>query len=120
MLVLLAGIRLRGRWVPLAGLLSGATMLLGLALVNPDGFIADRNVERFEETGKLDWYYLSNLSDDAVPSLAGLPEPLRTCALQDRSRTDDDWLEWNLGRARADGFLVAGRAADGCTGLPSP
>ena len=111
-LVLVAGIRLRGRWVPLAGLLTGATMLLGLGLMNPDAFIADRNIERFEETGKIDVYYLSNLSDDAVPSMAGLPEPLRTCALQERPEANGDWLEWNLGRERAQRFLSGSSVRD--------
>jgi len=104
-LVMVAGIRLRGAWVPWASLLSGAAMLLGLAAVNPDAYIAERNVERFEETGRIDWYYLSGLSADAVPVLADLPEKYRGCVLQDWQRPDDDWLEWNLGRERADAAL---------------
>lgn len=36
-------------------------------LLNPDAFIARQNIERFTATGKLDVYYLSHLSDDAVP-----------------------------------------------------
>jgi len=35
--------------------------------LNPDAFIARRNIERFAITGKLDIYYLSHLSSDAVP-----------------------------------------------------
>jgi hypothetical protein len=35
--------------------------------LNPDAFIARRNIERFVITGKLDIYYLSRLSDDAMP-----------------------------------------------------
>jgi hypothetical protein len=104
--VMAAGIRLRGAWVPWAALLSGAAMLLGLAAVNPDAYIAERNIERFEETGKIDWYYLSGLSADAVPVLADLPERYRACALQDMPPAyDDDWLEWNLGRERAGSAL---------------
>jgi hypothetical protein len=34
--------------------------------LNPDAFIARRNIERFDATGKLDIYYLSRLSDDAI------------------------------------------------------
>jgi len=33
--------------------------------------------------------------------LADLPERYRGCVLQEGQRPDDDWLEWNLGRARA-------------------
>ncbi|MGH3331363.1 MAG: DUF4153 domain-containing protein [Nocardioidaceae bacterium] len=99
-LVLAAGVRLRGPWVPWAALLTGATMLLGLAAVNPDAYIAERNIERFEQTGRIDWYYLSGLSADATPVLAALPEMYRACAVEGVP-PQDDWLEWNLGRARA-------------------
>ncbi len=106
-LTLAAVARLRGPWVPRAALLSGAVMLLGLAAVNPDAYIAERNVERFEETGRIDWYYLSGLSADAVPVLADLPEKYRTCVFQDVPPSDDDWLEWNYGRAQASSALDA-------------
>jgi two-component system sensor histidine kinase BaeS len=99
-LVLVAGVRLRGPWVPVVALAAGAVMLLGLAAVNPDAYIATRNVERFEQTGKIDRYYLSGLSADATPALAELPERFGTC----EQETSDDWLSWNLGRARAQGL----------------
>ncbi len=101
LLVLVAGLRLRGAWVPLAALVSGAVMLLGLAAINPDGYVAHQNVQRFAETGKIDVDYLATLSDDAVPALATLPEPQRDCVLGGRSKDTGDWLEWNLGRSRA-------------------
>jgi len=37
--------------------------------LNPDAFIARRNIERFTASGKLDIDYLSNLSDDAAPEM---------------------------------------------------
>ena len=46
--------------------------ILTLNLINLDGFIARHNIERFEETGKLDVGYLLSLSDDAVPVVATL------------------------------------------------
>jgi two-component system, OmpR family, sensor histidine kinase BaeS len=82
-------------------LLSGAVALLGLAVVNPDAWIAEHNLDRYAETGRIDWSYLRGLSDDAVPALTGLPDDLQRCALGSRTPSDDDWLEWNLGRARA-------------------
>ena len=103
-LVLAAGIRLRGPWVPWAALLTGAAMLLGLAAFNPDAYIAERNIDRFEQTGRIDWYYLSGLSADAVPALAELPSKYRGCVLHAEPQ-QYDWLEWNLGRARADSVL---------------
>ncbi len=35
--------------------------------VNPDVFIAQQNLERYEETGKIDAAYLASLSTDALP-----------------------------------------------------
>ena len=75
-------------------------MLLGLAAINPDAYIAEQNIERFERTGRIDWAYLAGLSDDAAPALARLPEHYQACVVGD-APTADDWLEWNLGRARA-------------------
>jgi hypothetical protein len=108
LMVLGAGLRLRGSWVPRAVLLSGAAALLSLAALNPDGYVARHNLDRFAETGKIDATYLSGLSADAVPALqrAG-------CATQ-LPVADDDWLEWNLGRARASS-AVAAPTSPACT-----
>ncbi|HEY0888331.1 MAG TPA: DUF4153 domain-containing protein [Nocardioides sp.] len=99
--VMAAGLSLSARWLARFGLVSGAVALLGLALVNPDAWIARHNLERYDETGRIDWYYLQNLSDDAVPTFADHGGAARVCALVGRAAPDDDWLEWNLGRARA-------------------
>jgi len=103
--VLGAGWALRAAWLPRLALLSGAGLLLAMAAVNPDGWIAQHNLDRYHETGKVDWTYLRGLSADAVPSLAALPAEERRCALLGRDVADDDWLAWNLGRSRARGFL---------------
>lgn len=105
-LVLLAGVRLGGRWLPRAALLSGAAAVLALALVNPDGYVARRNVDLFTATGRLDPAYLASLSDDAVPALRTLPAAVRACLLAPADR-DGDWLEWNLGRQRAGGLTLS-------------
>ena len=110
-LVVLAGIRLDGRWLPRAVVVTGAATLLGLAALNPDAFVAERNVERYAETGRADWAYLASLSADAVPALRELPAEVQHCVLG-TAPLGDDWLEWNLGRARADGATPDGSA--GC------
>jgi two-component system sensor histidine kinase BaeS len=117
LLVMLAGIRLQGSWIPRATLLTGASTLLALAALNPDAYIAERNVERYERTQRVDWYYLSGLSADATPALVDLPARLRGCVVPPRTGSDD-WLEWNLGRARARGALAAGQpdGSQGCEG----
>jgi hypothetical protein len=104
-LVLLAGVRLRARWLPRAVLASAVVGLLTVAAVNPDRFIAARNVDRFERTGRIDSFYLSILSADAAVELARLPEYRRACALEriaDKLGSEhDSWYSYNAGRARA-------------------
>ncbi len=99
--VIAGGVALRAVWLPRFALLSGVVALLALAAVNPDAWIARHNLDRYADTGQVDWSYLRSLSDDAVPVLADLPEDQRRCALANRTEASDDWLEWNLGRSRA-------------------
>jgi hypothetical protein len=100
-LVLAAGIRLRATWLPRAVVGSAVAALFALVAINPDAYIAARNVERFEQTGQIDTSYLDGLSADAAPVLMRLPEPERSCAL--RSLVGDlaeggSWTEFNLSR----------------------
>ena len=111
-LVLAAGIRLDGRWVPRAAVVTGACALLGLSVLNPDGYIAEQNVARYVETGRADWYYLAGLSADAVPTLERSPAQVRSCVTTLPAAEPDSWLEWNLGRARAEGATLD--ASAGC------
>jgi hypothetical protein len=99
--VMVAGIRLRGWWLPRMALLTGAALLLGLAVVSPDAWIARHNLDRYEATGKVDWDYLRGLSADAVPTLAALPPEQAACALDGDVPDEGGWTAWNLGRARA-------------------
>ncbi|MQA12826.1 MAG: DUF4173 domain-containing protein [Pseudonocardiaceae bacterium] len=100
-----AGVTLRARWLPRFGLISGVVLLLGLAALNPDAWIARQNLDRYQATGTVDWHYLGELSADAVPVIATLPQPLAECALELDGRERDDWLEWNLGRSQARVFI---------------
>jgi hypothetical protein len=81
-----------------------ALALVLFSLADPDGRIADRNVERWKETGRIDLAYASNLSADAAPALSRLPLPLRRQALakigEDLARAEP-WSSANLARARA-------------------
>ncbi|MET8362472.1 DUF4173 domain-containing protein [Micromonospora sp. NPDC005194] len=108
-LVGVAVARLRADWLPRLVIGTAVLALLGLALVNPDRLIADRNVDRYLETGRLDLTYLSGLSADAVPALARLPEPMRTCALRGIAfeLPEDGFWATNLGRERARSVLDA-------------
>jgi len=85
--------------------------------LNPDAFIARRNIERFETTGKIDISYLSNLSDDAMPVIGNLlnisDEEIRNTlahelywrAQNNSSPYFSQWQSFNLSRMRANKIL---------------
>lgn len=106
--IMVAGVARRGRWLPRIALASGVLALIGLASINPDAWVAGRNLDRYEATGKLDVPYLMSLSADAAPVVAGRLDPdvarcvLRLLPLNGMSEeTRDDPRAWNLGRVRA-------------------
>lgn len=95
----------------------GAVALLALAVLDPERFVAERNVARYAETGRIDVAYLTELSADAVPVLAGLPEPVRSCALGPlaaRTAPTADWRSANTSRAAAAGVLGEVTPSRGC------
>jgi hypothetical protein len=103
-LVLLAGVRLRATWLARAVVASAAVGLLALGALDPDAFVAERNVDRYRATGKVDVSYLQQLSADAVPAVDRLPEPARSCVLSGMAAVHPQPGRlggWNLGRARA-------------------
>ncbi|WP_430333447.1 DUF4153 domain-containing protein [Rhodococcus sp. ACT016] len=107
-ILLVAGIRLSARWLPRAVLASAAIGLLGFAALDPDGYIAARNVDRYATTGKLDIAYLQGLSVDAVPALDRLPEPARSCTLIGIDLGGgSSGFEYNAARAKARELLAA-------------
>jgi hypothetical protein len=118
-LVLIAGAMWDGRWLPRTVALSAVSVLLPLNLLTPDAFIAERNLARYEETGRFDVAYAATLGAEAVPVLLRAPEPLRSCALgpiaariYDRP---DSWVSFNLADARARDAL-AGLGGDDLAG----
>ncbi|MFG1828575.1 DUF4153 domain-containing protein [Micromonospora chersina] len=104
LMILAAGVRWQGRWIPGTTVALAVAMLLGLAVLNPEDYAAKRNILRYEQTGKIDAWYLRALSADATPALTGLPDPVRRCTLSwiaDDLDKSDPWYAWNLGRYRA-------------------
>ena len=87
---------------------TGAAALLALALLNPERFVAQENVDRFADSGKLDTYYLATLSADALGPLDQLAEPLRACIQAEilRDVHGDDWRSANLARGQAAARVV--------------
>jgi hypothetical protein len=104
-LVMLAGIQMKAPWLSRAVFGVGVIMLLGAALTNPEQWIAQHNIDRYMAGEKIDLYYLSAMTGDAVPALVNLPEDERNCVLGDIQRdlrdNPDQWFEWNLGRENA-------------------
>lgn len=113
-MVLLALVRLRPAWLPRAAVGAAAAALLALVVLDPERFIADRNIDRAEHGMPLDVYYLSGFSADIAPAADRLPEPQRSCVLIEMAiRLDDDgWQAWNLSRARAREILATAPPAD--------
>jgi uncharacterized membrane protein YidH (DUF202 family) len=126
-LVLLAGVQLRASWFPRAVIASFAVMLLAIAAFNPERYIAQQNIERFEALRDSPGYmrtfdlgYLQWLTSDAIDELVQMDEPFRSCALKkinDDLRTQpDQWYSWNLSRAHARDVLAkTAFNPDGCT-----
>jgi len=93
---------------------------VSLAVLNVDDFIVEQNTRRFFETGDIDIYYLTGLSNDAVPGLIELGKvgdrevrevllPQLACTryrLEGR-REDVSWPSFHLSRQRAYQLLEA-------------
>ncbi|MFI6695597.1 DUF4153 domain-containing protein [Streptomyces sp. NPDC050433] len=98
-----------GRWLPRAVAVSGAAGVLIFGLISPDALVAERNVERYRTSDKIDVNYFQQLSADAVPALDTLPEPLRSCALEGIERelgdSDEPWYATSWGESRARDIL---------------
>lgn len=83
-----------------------------LNLINPDNLIARQNIHHMEQTNRIDVTYLRDLSEDAVPAVAGLLKStnpqVRDEAAQAldlmRSKTmrsSGDWQSYNVSRQAA-------------------
>jgi hypothetical protein len=112
-LVLIAGVKLTGRWVPVAAVGLTATALMTFTLLNPDAMIARNNVERFERTGEIDLEYVSSLSADAAGALNALPQPQRDCVFERLGARlgEESWMSFNLSRHRARAIVDTGSPA---------
>jgi hypothetical protein len=99
-----------GRDLPRTVAASAGAVLLALAVLDADGLVASRNVDRALAGAPVDTAYLGGLSADAVPALDRLPEPLRSCALAPVARrlaetADRGWAGANAARRSARSLL---------------
>jgi hypothetical protein len=93
-------------------LLTGAAFLVAINLINPDGFIASYSLKKYNQTGKVDAYYVGRLSADATVQQLDLYQKLRDedkITLQNLLQTQKgrlqiqniNWQSANLSRNRA-------------------
>lgn len=78
------------------GLISMVLFLLVVNILNPDEFIARQNIERYHETGEIDFNYLAILSTDAFPETIKLLDDVaarkRATALPIDTLSNDNWF----------------------------
>ena len=65
------------RFFAFASFLSMIAFLICMNILNPDAFIVRKNIEHFNQTGKIDAGYLVTMSADAVPSIISVYERLK-------------------------------------------
>ncbi|MDX6229544.1 MAG: hypothetical protein QOI76_2934 [Frankiales bacterium] len=116
LLVLIAGLRLRGDWLPQAAVASAGVALLVLTAANPDALIARTAVSRYEHTGQIDAAYLAGLSADAAPAVRALPAGMRGCVWMPMVPGPQDWRSWNLSRVRTQGLIPPAAGSAPCFG----
>ena len=91
----------------LPAFIAAILFLVGMNLLNPDAFIARQNLDRFQQTGKLDASYIGSLSDDAhqeklkTIDVASGAEKDKLIDSLDRRTMPLDWQSWNLSRSQA-------------------
>lgn len=95
-----------------SALVSIASLLIAINIVNPDAFTIKYNLRKYAETDKIDLSYLRDLSADAMPWKIDLynrlegedKEFLRNLLQEDRERLQnltEDWQSTNLSHSRA-------------------
>ncbi|QJD85464.1 DUF4153 domain-containing protein [Cohnella herbarum] len=75
-MLVIAAVRVRMRILPLAKcyIVISLAAYVFINYVGMDRLIAENNIERYQETGKIDLQYLSGLSADAIPTLVNFSE----------------------------------------------
>jgi hypothetical protein len=109
-LLLIAGLRLRGAWLPRTTGAAAVVVLFTLVAVNPEGLMARTTIDaRLNGPYVVDLAYLNGLSADAVDEILALPADQRACALaglRDSLGPPDPWYHLNLAREHARAALA--------------
>lgn len=106
----LGGVHRQRRWLVPAAIAAGLVAVIVLDVADPETLVVERNVARYERTGRIDVGHLAGLSDDAVPALAhALPrldpvtrEEVRTGLCASAPSGERGWLasSWSADQAR--------------------
>ncbi len=92
-------------------------LLFAMNVINPDVFIAKKNLERYHATGNIDAWYLGSLSADAVPYTIGLLDDTNPATVQSyaqgiarehsESSKKYSWPSFHISRNKAEPLLAA-------------
>jgi Domain of unknown function (DUF4173) len=112
--LLLAGVGRTRAWLPSVAVGIGLAGLLWLNVANPEAIVVRHNVAFAGRTGRFDPAYVSNLTADAVPTLAellpDLPPEARRVVLgrlcPTHPPTHSGWAAYNISRDRASAALA--------------
>ncbi len=84
---------------------------VGINTVNFDKIVVDRNIDRFEMTGKIDINYLNSLSSTGIlglieiyeknPNVPGLKDLLKQCKADSEYLKSDSWQSHNFAKNKA-------------------
>jgi hypothetical protein len=111
LLVLVAGIRLRGTWLPRAVAAAAAGVLFALVAVNPEALMASTHLDaRASAQYPVDRRYMNSLSADAIDVIVDMgASQERDCILESlraELAEPDPWYEFNLARQHARAVLA--------------
>ena len=106
-LIAVAGARMSSSWLPRAVLVAGVVALLGLAALNPERLIADRNIDRSSARAN-SMRPICRCPPISIPPCTACPS---RCA---RARTGESpagtpWYLFNLSGSRADRIYTSAR-----------
>jgi hypothetical protein len=108
-LVLAAGVRLRGGWLPRSTAAAAVAVLFALVAVNPEAMMARTTLDRLDGPYPVDFRYIAGLSADAIDEIMRVGPELRECALhelRDELAEPDPWYELNAAREHARAWLA--------------
>ncbi len=112
------------RTVPRVALVTAAAALIGLGILNPAGWVASHNIDRYHAGAALDTAYLTSLGDDAVPTIVEkLPGPVARCIISVPEATSlrpTDVSGWTVARARAQAVADSLPAVADCAPVLAP